>query len=423
MKAYIVVVIVSFVLGGFVGGELTGKQFLLTGAVLGAVIVGGGLFALGGFFSWRDEKKLRLTKQKITPEMRAVFDRMTEFASSANVQTLTKQEPENDVSNDSKVESHRTFYLPIEVILKAQLLPKFSEIKNSFPDIMTNKVAAGYVFGAHDGLLQVLDMRVNLDITRDLVLKSYQRLFGKQAGFALYNMSISIESNPDFQKGRKEGGDEIFEYVEKGTMPLGLTRILFLKSNNNSSSDSPTSTIKDENFAEFNNLIFKLHNLFRANITIAKPEDTFDTVLQRSSIYTHVSPLAYALILLNKSVAEPDFLVTDEHVGLRNKIISQMTKNRLEVSSLMLKAYGNDAVRSVMTPDKNGIQQQVQKELDDVLAVISYQSTFRDKNNVTTNLVADFFKSAPYYKGCSNPQKAVLAFNSFAEDYVSQIKN
>jgi len=57
MKAFIVVIIVSAIIGGFVGGELTDRTFLLTGAVIGALGVGGTLFGLGWFFTKQDAKK------------------------------------------------------------------------------------------------------------------------------------------------------------------------------------------------------------------------------------------------------------------------------------------------------------------------------------------------------------------------------
>jgi hypothetical protein len=57
MKAFIVVIIVSAIIGDFVGGELTDRTFLLTGAVIGALGVGGTLFGLGWFFSNQDAKK------------------------------------------------------------------------------------------------------------------------------------------------------------------------------------------------------------------------------------------------------------------------------------------------------------------------------------------------------------------------------
>ncbi len=57
MKAFIIVIIVSAIIGGFVGGELTDRTFLLTGAVIGAIGVGGTLFGLGWFFTKQDAKK------------------------------------------------------------------------------------------------------------------------------------------------------------------------------------------------------------------------------------------------------------------------------------------------------------------------------------------------------------------------------
>lgn len=40
MKALIVVTVVSSIIGGFVGGELTDRTFLLTGPVIGALWIG-----------------------------------------------------------------------------------------------------------------------------------------------------------------------------------------------------------------------------------------------------------------------------------------------------------------------------------------------------------------------------------------------
>lgn len=57
MKAFIIVIIVSAIIGGFVGGELTDRTFLLTGAVIGALGVGGTLLGLGWFFTKQDAKK------------------------------------------------------------------------------------------------------------------------------------------------------------------------------------------------------------------------------------------------------------------------------------------------------------------------------------------------------------------------------
>lgn len=73
MKIFIAVIVAAIVIGGLVGGELMGQTFSLTGAVIGGVGLASVLIGLGAFFD-AQEKKNR--KKKLTPEMRAVFDRM-----------------------------------------------------------------------------------------------------------------------------------------------------------------------------------------------------------------------------------------------------------------------------------------------------------------------------------------------------------
>jgi hypothetical protein len=73
MKAFVIVLIVATAVGGFVGGELIGTTFSLTGAVVGGVGVGAVLLGLGAFFHAQEEKK---RKKDLPPEMKAVFDRM-----------------------------------------------------------------------------------------------------------------------------------------------------------------------------------------------------------------------------------------------------------------------------------------------------------------------------------------------------------
>lgn len=75
MKAFVVVIIASAIIGGFVGGELSDQTFLLTGAVIGALGVGGTIFGLGWFFTQQDAKKRS-----------AAFD---SFLVSKRVQTAT----------------------------------------------------------------------------------------------------------------------------------------------------------------------------------------------------------------------------------------------------------------------------------------------------------------------------------------------
>lgn len=83
MKKFIGVVVAATVIGGFVGGELTGDTFTITGAVIG----GGGVFTvlmgLGAFFTAQEEKK----KGNIPPEIREIFGRMAAGLEKSKQQT------------------------------------------------------------------------------------------------------------------------------------------------------------------------------------------------------------------------------------------------------------------------------------------------------------------------------------------------
>lgn len=74
MKLFIAIVAAATVVGGFVGGELTGTTFTLSGAVVGGVGTAAVLLGLGAYFD-SQERKRRDTA--LPPEVRAVFDRMT----------------------------------------------------------------------------------------------------------------------------------------------------------------------------------------------------------------------------------------------------------------------------------------------------------------------------------------------------------
>jgi hypothetical protein len=74
MKGFIAALVGATVVGGFVGGELTGGTFLLTGAVIGGVGVGAVLLGLGAYFEAQERRR---KDETLPPEMRAVFDRMT----------------------------------------------------------------------------------------------------------------------------------------------------------------------------------------------------------------------------------------------------------------------------------------------------------------------------------------------------------
>ncbi len=57
---------------------------------------------------------------------------------------------------------------------------------------------------------------------------SYKKLFGDYGGFALFNMTTTFKNNPDFHEGRLNGGNELVEFMDLKTPPLGLGRILIL---------------------------------------------------------------------------------------------------------------------------------------------------------------------------------------------------
>jgi len=95
---------------------------------------------------------------------------------------------------------------------------------------MTNKRAAGYLFGFHDSLLQRLGLYdpSNKNNSVKLMERSYKNLFGEQTGFALFSRSLHFQDDPEFVEGRMNGGNEIVQYLKEKVPPLGLGRILIL---------------------------------------------------------------------------------------------------------------------------------------------------------------------------------------------------
>lgn len=68
------------VIGGFVGGELSDRLFSLLGAVVGGVGTAAILLGLGAYFDAQERKR---RGPPLSPEMRAVFDRMLGAAGPA----------------------------------------------------------------------------------------------------------------------------------------------------------------------------------------------------------------------------------------------------------------------------------------------------------------------------------------------------
>jgi len=235
VRVFILVLIVATVIGGFVGGELIDRTFSLTGAVVAGVGLATVLLALGPYFDSQEKKK---PKTELTPEIRAVFDRMLGRSQSGDGHATRSMRPKGSSSVASRSTAvskeagdEAAFFLStIGGLITVQLLPKYVRPKDSFPALMTNQRAAGYLFGFHDGLLQRLGLRdpVKKERAAALIESSYKRLFGEQAGFALYTKSVSSQDDQWFCEGRMLGGNEIVEYLDAKVPPLGLGRMLIL---------------------------------------------------------------------------------------------------------------------------------------------------------------------------------------------------
>lgn len=80
MKIFFAVLVAATIIGGFIGGELSGSTFSVLGAAIGGVGLAVVLLSLGAYFSAQEERK----KKELTPEMRGVFDRMLGVQSERN---------------------------------------------------------------------------------------------------------------------------------------------------------------------------------------------------------------------------------------------------------------------------------------------------------------------------------------------------
>jgi hypothetical protein len=118
----------------------------------------------------------------------------------------------------------------IDDLLTAQFMGKYKRLRDAFGALMTNKVAAGYVFGFQDSCFRTFGLvdQKDLEAGSLLIRSSYKSIFGDEAGWALYEMSIRAQRDSEFQIGRESGGEEYLDFVKKKTPPLGLSRILTL---------------------------------------------------------------------------------------------------------------------------------------------------------------------------------------------------
>jgi hypothetical protein len=108
-------------------------------------------------------------------------------------------------------------------------MPEYKHPREASSVLMTNKLAAGYLFGFHDSCFQTFGrLDRNDPETVSVIQNSYQTIFGAWAGRALFEMSIASQKDSEFQIGRQSGGEEYMEFIQHKSPPLGLGRILIL---------------------------------------------------------------------------------------------------------------------------------------------------------------------------------------------------
>ena len=224
MRLFICVIIAATVIGGFVGGELMATTFSITGAVVGGVGLATILIGLGAYFSGQEKKRV----PELTPEMRGVFDRIVgKPVEPLRVAPRGQHSAKMPVSPMQKLDDQVRFVTMVDQLITIQLLPKYQSPKEAFGELMVNKRAAGYLFGFHDSLLQRLNLSSESKTRQgaELMSISYKRIFGEQAGYALYSSSVSSQQDPDFKQGLMTGGQDLIEFIDNKSPPLGLSLI------------------------------------------------------------------------------------------------------------------------------------------------------------------------------------------------------
>lgn len=101
-----------------------------------------------------------------------------------------------------------------EELLAIRLALSASDLNKSFSIIMTNKVARGYVFGFIDSIFQRYEVTnpENVIVSVDLLRGAYEKVFRESSGRALLDMSLHVQADPDYHRGRMVGGNEVVEF-------------------------------------------------------------------------------------------------------------------------------------------------------------------------------------------------------------------
>lgn len=138
--------------------------------------------------------------------------------------------PKDGVKTTARDEDAKPVVEIIEQLLSLQLAFDQKHPRDAFPTLMTNRLAAGYVFGFHDACFHIYGFSSPNDRAAGMGLleASYKHIFGDQAGFVLFGSSLRWQTDREFQIGRQSGGEDFTEFKSKGTPPLGLQRIIGL---------------------------------------------------------------------------------------------------------------------------------------------------------------------------------------------------
>ncbi|MGH7783618.1 MAG: hypothetical protein ACREO5_07240 [Candidatus Binatia bacterium] len=116
----------------------------------------------------------------------------------------------------------------VRELLTLQRIASGTDLMETYPDILTNALAMGYVFGFVDAFMQRYEITNpnNHTASAQLMRAAYQNIFDEQSGGILFDMSIASQTEQNFHHGRMVGGNEAIEFLRNGTPQFGLDRIL-----------------------------------------------------------------------------------------------------------------------------------------------------------------------------------------------------
>lgn len=329
----------------------------------------------------------------------------------------------NNKNNKREGDLASVFRATIAGLVSTQLMTSHSKPADAFGELMTNKRAAGYLFGLNDAMLQACGLRENMDDATDLMEGCYNEVFGNFAGHALLSMSLHNQNDPAFHAGRIEGGSEMAEFIENKVPPLGLTRILMFgrsrttveetqQTNADAIADVPDDT-------EFGRLMFEIQHVFRMVVNVPPPEDTMGKVLQDSVIYGAIAPFLYGLAVLKISARFPLFPESEGHQAFRRMVESRMVKMRTETTAGLATEMPKLPDDLVFTPNVVAIRKKVGEELRQALEAVVDGGTPRPRIAAQANLLRAYVSAAPFCSDAETKEKLLSAMSGFVDKYLT----